>query len=136
LCQCKKFGEALNANQFLVWSKKFGMVQNFLEPVEGQGICLLKNVAYLDTDRYLDNKLDPHFDQFQLQHTYVFFFPLQLESKSIFVPLVVLCVFVGLVSFFCTFSFFHFSNTLSTPMVLFRNSTTTIEKSKCGFWTN
>ena len=28
----------------------------------------MKNVAYLDIDRHLDNRLDPHFDLFPLQH--------------------------------------------------------------------
>jgi len=80
---------------------------------------------------YFDNRLELLFLILISSH-----FPLQLESKSIFVPLVVLCVFVGLVGSFCTFPFFHFSNTLSPPMVLLRNSITTIEKSKWGFWTN
>ena len=34
----KSFGVALNAIQFLVWLKNFGLAQNMLGPVEGQGI--------------------------------------------------------------------------------------------------
>ena len=32
----KPFGAALNAMQFLIWPKSFGLAQNILEPVEGQ----------------------------------------------------------------------------------------------------
>ena len=34
----KGFEEALNAVEFLGWLKKFGMAQNILGPVKGQGI--------------------------------------------------------------------------------------------------
>ena len=37
----KSLGQAQYVNQFLVWHKKFGPVQNVLGPVKGQGISLL-----------------------------------------------------------------------------------------------
>ena len=43
----KKIGVALNAIQFLVWPKKFGLAQNSLGPVEGQGIRQLKNKHFV-----------------------------------------------------------------------------------------
>ena len=40
-CACTKvFGEALNKVKFLGWLKKFGLSQNILGPVKGQGINL------------------------------------------------------------------------------------------------
>ena len=36
----KVFEEALNAIKFLDWLKKFGLAQNILEPVKGQGISV------------------------------------------------------------------------------------------------
>ena len=38
LCWHKNFEEELNAVKFLVWLKKFGLTQNILGPVKGQGI--------------------------------------------------------------------------------------------------
>ena len=40
----KGFEEALNAVEFLGWLKKFGMAQNILGPVKGQGIKRLKRL--------------------------------------------------------------------------------------------
>ena len=42
----KVFEEALNAVKFLGWIKKFGLVQNILGPVKGQGISCLIYSAY------------------------------------------------------------------------------------------
>ena len=36
----KVFEVALNADKFLGWLKKFGLAQNILGPVKGQGISL------------------------------------------------------------------------------------------------
>jgi hypothetical protein len=41
LCWHKSFEEALNAFKFLGWLKKFGLAQNILGPVNGQGRKLL-----------------------------------------------------------------------------------------------
>ena len=37
----KSFGVALNVIKFLVWHKIFGLAQNILGPLEGQGIIVL-----------------------------------------------------------------------------------------------
>ena len=42
----KVFEEALNEVKFLGWLKKFGLAQNILGPVKGQGISLLKTCTY------------------------------------------------------------------------------------------
>ena len=48
----KVFEEALNAVIFLDWLKKFGLAQNILGPVKGQGISkeMLQNGGCTHTD--------------------------------------------------------------------------------------
>ena len=42
----KSFGKALNATQFLVWSKTFEMAQNILGPVKGQGLSIFTFISF------------------------------------------------------------------------------------------
>ena len=44
----KSFGKALNATQFLVWSKTFEMAQSILGPVKGQGILYFYFYDFLE----------------------------------------------------------------------------------------
>ena len=46
-----------------------------------RGLCLLKNVAYLDIDRHLDNRLNPHSDPLPLHHMFFFSFHYSLNQK-------------------------------------------------------
>ena len=56
MCRTKVFEEELNAVKFLGWLKKFGLAQNILGPVKGQGkkrsVC---GIAKLVRIKFLKN---------------------------------------------------------------------------------
>ena len=58
----KVFEEALNAVKLLGWLKKFGLAQNILGPVKGQGISFLiqgtRTLACMGAQNCIDSHLD------------------------------------------------------------------------------